>query len=603
MSKPHVVFIHLDLGIGGAESLVLNLAKATLSQDHDANSGSMQQEIRNAGNGNGTDGTGDGDDATKPPLPSGTVSIYTTHCSPTHCYDEVRPPHGPLSSHVHIRGAFLPRKFFFGGTALCSAIRMVYLTYKAKNENPNASVFVTDVLPTGVPYLAEYCNVNAGILFYCHFPDKLLTRDTVNGEVDSEAVIGASSAGTGGLVHYLKQLKSIYRWVLDTTEEWTMSFSDLIVVNSNFTMGEVKQVFPSLFLPQQRNSVTDSGSCDGRVQVLYPSIESSLAKERMSRRQNSGLIETVENSWDREPESSISGPIVSLNRFERKKNVALVLHAYDLLLERAMTEGRDATTANIPPLLIAGGYDPRNVENVEHLSELRVIADEILDRYNLPSSAVCSPSKSSSGDDTLDHDKSTYHANQKLKHARIVFYPSISNARRKQFLASASVWCYTPHREHFGIVPLEAMDAGVPVVAIKSGGPMETIVDGGTGYLVDYSPEDSTTTTKPIDNATVKGFADAIHKLLSDPSRSREMGQSGRQRVDKAFGMETFRKKWWEMLIEAQKLGFKRHHRGITSYPSVGWTLVRSLGEMIWVVLFAIIVTSVVSHFRRLSGQ
>ena len=34
-TPPHVVIIHLDLGIGGAESLVLNLAKATLPADHD----------------------------------------------------------------------------------------------------------------------------------------------------------------------------------------------------------------------------------------------------------------------------------------------------------------------------------------------------------------------------------------------------------------------------------------------------------------------------------------------------------------------------------------------------------------------------------------
>ena len=37
-------------------------------------------------------------------------------------------------------------------------------------------MFVLDVLPTGVPYLVEWWNVAAGVLFYCHFPDKLLTR-------------------------------------------------------------------------------------------------------------------------------------------------------------------------------------------------------------------------------------------------------------------------------------------------------------------------------------------------------------------------------------------------------------------------------------------
>ena len=65
MSKqPLVVFIHLDLGIGGAESLVLNLAKSTLpsSSDHQNNNSATNEET------------------------AGKVSIYTTHCSPTHCY-------------------------------------------------------------------------------------------------------------------------------------------------------------------------------------------------------------------------------------------------------------------------------------------------------------------------------------------------------------------------------------------------------------------------------------------------------------------------------------------------------------------------------------
>jgi len=78
-----------------------------------------------------------------------------------------------------------------------------------------------------------------------------------------------------------------------------MSYSDLIVVNSKFTMGEVEKVFPSLFLP--RNSVFITAATtesppkanvtkDGdqkqtknqsyRVRVLYPAIESSLSKER-----------------------------------------------------------------------------------------------------------------------------------------------------------------------------------------------------------------------------------------------------------------------------------------------------------------------------------
>eukprot|EP00975_Prorocentrum_lima_P062687 12886941-Prorocentrum_lima.AAC.1 len=72
---------------------------------------------------------------------------------------------------------------------------MLYLTYRAIKDNPQANVFVIDVLPTGVPYLVNYCNVRAGILFYCHFPDQLLTMDTVNGERGSSGGNNSSNNG------------------------------------------------------------------------------------------------------------------------------------------------------------------------------------------------------------------------------------------------------------------------------------------------------------------------------------------------------------------------------------------------------------------------
>mmetsp|Transcript_25585 Transcript_25585/g.101031 ORF Transcript_25585/g.101031 Transcript_25585/m.101031 type:complete len:104 (+) Transcript_25585:1454-1765(+) len=48
---------------------------------------------------------------------------------------------------------------------------------------------------------------------------------------------------------------------------------------------------------------------------------------------------------------------------------------------------------------------------------------------------------------------------------------------------------YTPPEEHFGIVPLEAMAASRAVIACNSGGPLETIEEGVTGFLCEASGE------------------------------------------------------------------------------------------------------------------
>jgi len=63
--------------------------------------------------------------------------------------------------------------------------------------------------------------------------------------------------------------------------------------------------------------------------------------------------------------------------------------------------------------------------------------------------------------------------------------PSISSEKKEDLLARCLCVMYTPEEEHFGIVPLEAMAAGKPVLACNSGGPVESIVDEVTGILCD----------------------------------------------------------------------------------------------------------------------
>ena len=67
----------------------------------------------------------------------------------------------------------------------------------------------------------------------------------------------------------------------------------------------------------------------------------------------------------------------------------------------------------------------------------------------------------------------------------IFFLRNISNKERSILFRTANIVLYTPKNEHFGIVPVEAMYCGSWVIAHKSGGPMESVVDGKTGNLLE----------------------------------------------------------------------------------------------------------------------
>lgn len=72
---------------------------------------------------------------------------------------------------------------------------------------------------------------------------------------------------------------------------------------------------------------------------------------------------------------------------------------------------------------------------------------------------------------------------------RVFFMPSISNDDKSCILSQSICILYTPEDEHFGIVPLEAMQYRKPVIACDSGGPKETVVHGVTGYLCESTAE------------------------------------------------------------------------------------------------------------------
>lgn len=103
-----------------------------------------------------------------------------------------------------------------------------------------------------------------------------------------------------------------------------------------------------------------------------------------------------------------------------------------------------------------------------------------------------------------------------------------------QLYSHARVFCCPSVYEPFGIINLEAMACHAPVVASATGGILEVVVDGKTGYLVPFTPDAKTGfPTNPDQFA--RDLAAKISELLADPEKCKRFGAAGRRRVEENF--------------------------------------------------------------------
>lgn len=390
-----LLFLHPDLGIGGAERLVVDAALALQNRGH-------------------------------------SVSFLTNHHDRTHCFEETR--NGKLQ--VRVVGDWLPRNIFGRFYALCAYFRMVYAAFYVtliQSKEEQFDVVFCDLISAGIPVL-KFAKHSPKILFYCHFPDQLLTKP-------------------GGF------LKNIYRAPLNFLEEKTTGAADGILVNSKFTSRVFSETFKTL------NVVPD---------VLYP----SLVMKAFDDSQSDLSVEEVPKN---------ATVLLSINRYERKKNLPLALKAFKFLEGMLSKPEWDRLH-----LVLAGGYDSRNLENLEHHEELSLVSE-----------------------------------NLGIKD-KVTFLKSPSDGVKISLLHRCKLLFYTPANEHFGIVPLEAMYLSVPVIAVNSGGPTETIVHEQTGFLCEADPQD---------------FATAAARVIKDSKLGEKMGEMGRKRVEQRFSFEAFSEK------------------------------------------------------------
>lgn len=135
------------------------------------------------------------------------------------------------------------------------------------------------------------------MLFYCHYPDLLLAR------------------GREGW------WKRAYRAPFDKLEGWSMGFAQAVAVNSEFTKGVVRETWPGL---------------EGRVElrVVHPCVAIDEVPAK-------GDVEEIVE-WREEK------MVLSINRFERKKDVALAIKAFAAIPE-ARRKGVRLVIAGMSP--------------------------------------------------------------------------------------------------------------------------------------------------------------------------------------------------------------------------------------------------------------
>ncbi len=380
-----VAFIHPDLGIGGAERLVLDAAT----------------HLRAAGH---------------------RVTIFTANYDPERCFEETK--NGGLELRVY--GAWLPMQVAQHLRAPCAITRMVYLACRMAMRPERFDVVFCDLVSHAIPVLRLL--TSARIIFYCHFPDRLLTPPRA------------------GWYQW-------YRAPIDRLEEVTTGMAHRVLVNSEFTAAAFGRTFTRL-----------GGLCP---EVLYPGVD----------------LECPDNLNGASPDTGRT-QILSLSRYEHKKNIGLAIAAIAALRER------------LPPpvferleLVVAGGFDQRLRECRDTFAGLQAQARSL----------------------GLEE--------------QIVFHRSIAESQRRALLSSCLCVVNTAEHEHFGYVPLEAMAAGRPVVAVNNGAPAETVVDGVTGLLCAAAPA---------------AFAGALARLIADPAAAAQMGRAARDHVATRFSKAAF---------------------------------------------------------------
>ncbi|WAQ89239.1 hypothetical protein PtA15_10A663 [Puccinia triticina] len=431
--KPlRIAFIHPDLGIGGAERLVVDAAIALSRLGH-------------------------------------AVTIYTSSHQPERAFAETTDGTIPVKL---LGNRLFPRSFKNRFITVCAILRQLHLSInliisRLFSDTDAADIYFVDQLSASIPLLRY--GTRTRLLFYCHFPDLLLSPSTSSPPKTTQAWL-------------LSKLKLIYRIPLDWLEESTTANADTILVNSQFTA----EVFG-----RTMTSITK------QPKVVYPGVDVNIydcPKADQIDQQKTSVIHS-----DRPT-------ILSINRFEQKKDINLLLQAY-IQLRKSDNTASNPTLA--PRLVLAGGYDERLMDNRQTLKALQESVPNDLVQLTLSTEEIVERAE---------------------RVPDVLFLLNVSQEHKLALLhaRSTKLLGYTASNEHLGIGPLEAMACRLPVLAVDSGGPRETVSHQRTGFLVPPDPET---------------WAHSIRNILDmDDHQRRLIGDAGRKRVQELFSTDVMGK-------------------------------------------------------------
>lgn len=585
-----VAFLHPDLGIGGAERLIVDAAVGLQNVERkphptspNGQLGSRQhsrttslaatQTFANAGSQSlGSTQNGTSRASSPDPLRSHKrydVQIFTNFHDPRRAFEETT---DHTLKPIIVLANWIPRHIKNKGHVLFASLRMIVaaiiiaVKYQCKPQTA-FDVIIVDQVAAVMPILKALCP-RLPIYFYCHFPDQLCDPSrmaNLNATIDAKAnrqkegdefQKSGDNKKVNATKHTIFQTaKNMYRNLFDLVEVMSMKSADRVNYNSKFSREVTLGVFP--FLKKVLDDERD---------ILYPpiDIEKALLEPSMPEGVSASNLK-VDAFSDVTEEQFIQflqnhRVLTSVNRFERKKNINLAVKAVAQYARKVMVPNSGILTdggpldnstskesvsptrttsgiaesllvgskAHLPlALVVCGGYDPRLPENVSHHEELVALCrGEFRDVLN-PLDGLAEYNES-----RKNNKSGAYDMSQKIP---VLFLRSCTARAKYLLLKHSAVVLYTPEREHFGIVPVEAMTFGVPVVAVNNGGPVESIGVGDVyGFL------------RPSDPSA---FAEAIEAAL-DEDTSYRVGQNAAQRAQMVFGIGAFAQKLSTQLEE-----------------------------------------------------